>query len=164
MGIICPPGWDRVNVSENLGKAAVLPAIIDHLIWQIVYNFNHGWLLKVAFCKKVWCGSNILPNHYPVQNIWFSCPKHYTNYSNVLLRIEIWHIFWVAMNFLTKATVSNLIILWIKLNWSWIIKAVTQLHFGSIWYQLEPSEVLYSTNQVLVENFFVSMVFWRDSS
>ena len=28
VGIICPPGWDRVNCNPNLGKARALEALV----------------------------------------------------------------------------------------------------------------------------------------
>ena len=42
LAIICHPDWHRVNVSENLGKAAALPALplITPLCWKIT---NHMW-------------------------------------------------------------------------------------------------------------------------
>ena len=45
-----------------------------------------------------------------------------------------------------------------------MIKKVTQIDLGSICYLLEPSEVPYSTNKELVEDFNVSAVIWSGSS
>ena len=45
-----------------------------------------------------------------------------------------------------------------------MIKKVTQINLGSICYLLEPSEVPYSTNKELVEDFNVSAVIWSGSS
>ena len=50
VGIICPFGWDRVNVSENLGKVAVLSALL--LITPLLYNL----ILKIedGFMSDAW--------------------------------------------------------------------------------------------------------------
>ena len=46
-----PPGWDRVNVSENLGKAAVLPAL--PLITTLkVSKSQKQFFLKLHFPKN----------------------------------------------------------------------------------------------------------------
>jgi hypothetical protein len=41
-GIICPSGWDRVKISENLGKAAALPALplITPLTYKLICFFQ----------------------------------------------------------------------------------------------------------------------------
>ena len=68
VGRICPPGWNRVKVSENLGATAVVPvASVDTSLKSIrLYHyieFKHSLarninihfilrLFKCGFCKK----------------------------------------------------------------------------------------------------------------
>ena len=46
VGRICPPGWDRVKVSENLGATAVAPVAPADTSLYIEVNLKPRFLIK----------------------------------------------------------------------------------------------------------------------
>ena len=51
-----PPDWDRVNVSETLGKATALPVLlfITSLIWKDMQPKYAKWLTVLCWCDWAW--------------------------------------------------------------------------------------------------------------
>ena len=53
VGRICPPGWNRVKVSENLGSTVV--ALVAPVDTSLYLNWNDSYIRDYFLKIELWC-------------------------------------------------------------------------------------------------------------